>query len=95
MYTRPWLIKQDLIKGCVTYCDVFIYLAYKTAERASTDGGYITDFVILNTSEPPATWKYNGRTYHLCPADDHLDQPGIDYDGNLNFGVSFGSPCEI
>jgi hypothetical protein len=84
------VIKQDLIKGCVTYCDVFIYLAYKTAERASTDGGYITDFVILNTSEPPATWKYNGRTYHLCPADDHLDQPGIDYDGNLNFGVTTG-----
>ena len=84
------VIKQDLIKGCVTYCDVSIYLAYKTDERASTDGGYITDFVILNTSEPPATWKFNGRTYHLCPADDHLDQAGIDFDGNLNFGVTFG-----
>ena len=89
-YIGYTVIDQDLIKGCATYCDVCIYLAYKTSSRASTDGGYITDFVILNTSEPPATWKFNGRTYHLCPADDHLDQWGIDYDGNLNFGVTTG-----
>jgi hypothetical protein len=84
------VIKQDLIKGCFPYCDVNIYIAYKTDERASIDGGYITDFVVLNTDEPPSTWKYNGRTYHLSPSDDHLDQPFIDFDGNLNFGVTTG-----
>ena len=81
------VIKKDLNKGVAVFFSNVIYLAYKTAERASTNGSYITDFVVLNTSDPPATWKHDGRTYYKCPSDDNCYYK-ISFDGNLNYLVT-------
>ena len=78
------VIKKDLNEGTAVFFSNVIYLAYKTAERASTNGGYITDFVVLNVSDAPETWKHDGRTYHKCPYDDNCYY-GYSFDGNLNY----------
>ena len=78
------VINQDLLAGTALAYDAYIYLAYKTAERASTNGGYITDFVVLNTSDPPETWKQDGRTYYKSPYDGYSGSGVISFDGNLN-----------
>ena len=78
------VIDQDLLAGAAFAYDAYVYLAYKTAERASTNGGYITDFVVLNTSDPPETWKQDGRTYYKSPYDGYSGSGVISFDGNLN-----------
>ena len=79
--------EKDLNAGCGSSSD-YIYLGYKTESRANTNGGYITDFVVIKGSNPPATISYNGRTYSLCPYDggDHFKE----IKGNLNSNVSSG-----
>ena len=54
----------------------YIYLGYKKGNTANTNGGYITDFIIIDAegTNPPSTVTYSGRTYWLC-----------DYDGGSHF----------
>lgn len=59
-------ISQDLNQGAG---GDYIYLGYKTGSRASTNGGYITDFIVIDTSSPTSTLTFEGRTYYLCPYD--------------------------
>ena len=47
----------------------YIWLGYKTGSRASTNGGYITDFIISNSSTPHETETFGGVTYNLAPRD--------------------------
>ena len=47
-----------------------IYIGYKTGNSANTNGGYITDFVVVETGSshnPSSTFSLNGKTYSLCP----------------------------
>ena len=59
-----------------------IYIGYKTGNSANTNGGYITDFIVVDAVDhnPPSTISCNGHTYYLCPAD------GGDYFANSNHG---------
>lgn len=76
------IIEQDLNEGAP---GPNIYLAYKKGSRASADGGYITDFIVLNTSNPPVTYMHLGKTYRLCPYD--VESFQLDEKGNLNAGT--------
>ncbi len=63
----------------------YIFLGAKKGNYASTNGGYITDVIVVNVGDknPPSTVTYGGHTYHLCST------AGGDYftsssKGNLN-----------
>ncbi len=51
-----------------------IYIGYKTSTSANTNGGYITDFIIIDAGtgteghNPPSSLTFQGHTYYLCPA---------------------------
>ena len=47
----------------------YIYLGYKNGSRANTNGGYITDIIVVKRSDytPPTEVTHNGRTYYICP----------------------------
>jgi hypothetical protein len=51
-----------------------IYIGYKTSTSANTNGGYITDFIIIDAGtgteghNPPSSLDFQGHTYYLCPA---------------------------
>ena len=68
----------------------YIYLGYKTSRTANTNGGYITDIIVVNVGNttPPSTVTYNNHTYDLCPYDggNHFEQ----IKGNLNSGNGAG-----
>ena len=63
-----------------------IYIGYKTSTSANTNGGYITDFIIIDAGtgteghNPPYSLTFQGRTYYRCPA------AGGDYFVNSNHG---------
>ncbi len=59
-----------------------IYIGYKTSKSADTDGGYITDFIVVDAVDhnPPSSVYCKGHTYYLCPA------AGGDYFANTNKG---------
>ena len=63
-----------------------IYIGYKTGNSANTNGGYITDFIVIDTGtgteahNPPSELTFDGRKYYLCPA------AGGDYFANSNHG---------
>ena len=59
-----YIIRYDLNAGAG---GDYIYLGYKKGNRASTDGGYITDLVISNNTNHPETATFGGVTYHLAP----------------------------
>ena len=47
-----------------------IYIGYKKGSRANVNGGYITDFIVVETGSshnPSSTFSLNGITYYLCP----------------------------
>ena len=66
-----------------------IYLIYKKASRLSTNGGYITDFIVSDVKNPSSTLTYNGRTYHLCPCDGYNTFTGQQGDLNRGAGGSY------
>lgn len=72
-------ISQDLNQGAG---GDYINLGYKTSNRASTNGGYITDIIVIDAegTNPPSTVTYQGRTYYLC-----------DYDGGSWFESAKGN----
>lgn len=80
-------ISQDLNAGAG---GDYIYLGYKKGYRASTNGGYITDIIVIDAegTNPPSTVTYSGRTYYLCPYDggSHFE----DVKGNLNSNCGGG-----
>ncbi len=47
----------------------YIYLGYKTGYRASTNGGYITDFIVIDAegTNPASTVTYNGAPITAAP----------------------------
>ena len=59
-----------------------IYIGYKTSNSADTDGGYITDFIVVDAVDhnPPSSVYCNGHYYYLCPT------AGGDYFANTNKG---------
>ena len=63
-----------------------IYIGYKKGSRANVNGGYITDFIIIDAGtgteghNPPYSLTFQGRTYYRCPA------AGGDYFVNSNHG---------
>ena len=61
-----------------------IYIGYKkSSSPAYINGGYITDFVVVETGSshnPSSTFSLNGKTYYLCPT------AGGDYFANTNHG---------
>ena len=60
-----------------------IYIGYKKGSRANVNGGYITDFVVVETGSshnPSSTFSLNGKTYYLCPT------AGGNYFANQNHG---------
>ena len=63
-----------------------IYIGYKTSTSANTNGGYITDFIIIDAGSgteghnPPSSLTFQGHTYYLCPA------AGGNYFVNSNHG---------
>ena len=59
-----------------------IYIGYKTSKSANTNGGYITDFIVVDAVDhnPPSYVDCNERTYYLCPA------AGGDHFTNYNHG---------
>ena len=60
-----------------------IYIGYKKGSRANVNGGYITDFVVVETGtshNPSSTFSLNGKTYYLCPT------AGGNYFANTNHG---------
>ncbi len=63
-----------------------IYIGYKTSTSANTNGGYITDFIIIDAGtgteghNPPSELEFQGHTYNLCPA------AGGNYFVNSNHG---------
>ena len=63
-----------------------IYIGYKKGSRANVNGGYITDFIIIDAGtgteghNPPYSLTFQGRTYYCCPA------AGGDYFVNSNHG---------
>ena len=63
-----------------------IYIGYKTSTSANTNGGYITDFIIIDAGtgdaghNPPSDLTFQGRKYYLCPA------AGGNYFVNTNHG---------
>ena len=65
----------------------YVYVLYKTGNRNSTDGGYITDLVVSTTDASSVT--YNGTTYTRVAHDgsDHFKK----YGGNLNSSAKSGS----
>ena len=83
--TKGWkIITDDLNEGAG---GDYIYLLYKTESR--TDGlnnGFITDFLIVNTSEYPDEFTYQGRTYYLVPYDggEHFKSVKGDLNSNAN-----------
>jgi hypothetical protein len=59
-------INQDLNKGCGSSSD-YIYLGYKKGYRASTNGGYITDIIVVTEGSnaiPTGNITFSGRTYN-------------------------------
>ena len=59
-------ISQDLNKGCGSSSD-YIYLGYKKGYRASTNGGYITDIIVVTEGSnaiPTGNITFSGRTYN-------------------------------
>ena len=80
-------ISQDLNAGAG---GDYIYLGYKKGSRASVNGGYITDIIVIDAegTNPPSTVTYSGRTYYLCPYDggSHFE----DVKGNLNSNCGGG-----
>ena len=59
-------ISQDLNKGCGSSSD-YIYLGYKKGYRASTNGGYITDIIVVTEGSnaiPTGNINFSGRTYN-------------------------------
>lgn len=59
-----------------------IYIGYKTGSRANTNGGYISDFIVVDVEDhnPPSSIYCKGYTYYLCPT------AGGDYFANVNKG---------
>ena len=59
-----------------------IYIGYKTSTSADTDGGYITDFIVVDAENhnPPSSVYCKGHYYYLCPT------AGGDYFANTNHG---------
>ena len=64
-----------------------IWLGVKKGRHESTNGGYITDFVVVKYDDKFAyrTFQYGGRIYHLCPYDGDNENFKNIY-GNLNSG---------
>ena len=80
-------VKQTYTNQGYTFCSMelnegsggdWIYVGYKKGSRASTNGGYITDFYISNSSS--SSIYYNGRTYYPVPTNSG-------FNGDLNSGA--------
>ena len=62
-YSDYAYINVDLNAGV---CNDRIYLGYKTSASANLNGGYITDFIVINaesSTNPPSSITFNSRTY--------------------------------
>ena len=68
----------------------YIYFGYKKSRTANTNGGYITDIIVIDAegTNPPSTVTYDGRTYYLCSYDGGSHFEGVK--GNLNSNCGSG-----
>ncbi len=57
-------IDQDLNKGAG---GDYIFLLYKKATTQTPTDGFITDFKVVETDNPPIRFAEGGVTWHLCP----------------------------
>lgn len=64
-----------------------IYIGYKRDYRPSTNGGYITDLIVVDVGNntPSTTFSHNNRTYYLAPYDGSDRFESVK--GNLNSGA--------
>ena len=78
-------IDVDLNAGV---CSDRIYLGYKTSDIADLNGGYITDFIIINveSSKPPSLLTYNSHTYFRPSFRGGTNFRSVN--GNLNSGCN-------
>ena len=61
-------LSGNLNDGCRASAD-HIYMLIKMSNEYSTNGGYITDFYLTNSSKYKETITYNGHTYKSVPYD--------------------------
>lgn len=76
---------QDLNDGSG---GAYIYLGYKKASRANTNGGYITDFKLMTYGSKQTNLSdvtVNGTTYTLCPVGGGTDF--CNAHGDVNYGA--------
>jgi hypothetical protein len=68
----------------------YIYFGYKKSRTANTNGGYITDIIVIDAegTNPPSTVTYDGRTYYLCSYDGGSHFESVK--GNLNSNCGSG-----
>ena len=68
----------------------YINFGYKKSRTANTNGGYITDIIVIDaeSTNPPSTVTYDGRTYYLCSYDGGSHFESVK--GNLNSNCGSG-----
>ena len=68
----------------------YINFGYKKSRTANTNGGYITDIIVIDaeSTSPPSTVTYDGRTYYLCSYDGGSHFESVK--GNLNSNCGSG-----
>lgn len=83
------VIEHDLNEGAGGR---YIYLLYKEASRANTNGGYVTDFKLMTYDEEQTNLSdvnINGTTYTLCPAGGDTDFCNAHGDVNNGAGGTY------
>ena len=69
-----------------------IYLGYKKGSQENVNGGYITDFIVIdsgNDHNPSTTITFQGKTYYRCPTSGN-SYFATDNHGNLTSNCSGG-----